>query len=195
MVLLGLPQEGGKLHGFRSVRTRSRACEFAILIDPSRWQLERHKLVNVCGTQIMKAIFVRIHCANQHRVASTGSSTRTVPSPDSRLQIVITKKHRGLASGSHNFHADERRAVFQSIAGAIDSSLPWILVGDLGCGPVSACTLMAYGRAGQSPISDCHSVVDDMKIAYAVGSGLELSGSQIPDVAVDNTRLVQWSLH
>ena len=54
--------------------------------------------------------------------------------------------------------------------------------------------MIAYVRAGQSPISDCHSVVDDMKIAYAVGSGLELSGIQIPDVVVDNARLVWWSL-
>ena len=76
------------------------------------------------------------------------------------------------------------------MAGAIDSDRPWLLVGDLGCGPLSACLYLGDTNLG----SDCHTVMDDTRMVYAVGNCLALSGFLFPDNAVRDVRLIDWTL-
>ena len=124
VVAMGLPEENIKFDGWTAVGTRTSAGGCAILLDPAHWHVDRQRVVKAGGVQNCKALFVQLRSVNPHRDASTGSSTQTVSSPDPGLQIVITKNHRGLFSEGQQFDADERRAVFQIIASAIDPSLP-----------------------------------------------------------------------
>ncbi len=74
----------------------------------------------------------------------------------------------------------------------MDGSVPWIVVGDLGCGVWTACLYLIKQTTG-SP-HPCRTLVDDEKLIYASGSGLALSGNEIPDAAVSNGRLIDWTL-
>ena len=169
---------GNHFGGWTAVTTPARSGACMLLLDPRRWLLDLKQVLDAGGEQHRKVIYVKLRSVDVHHAAT------------SCVQILVAKNHRGIPSEGQCFYSNIRRSVFQTMAGAIDSDRPWLLVGDLGCGPFAACFYLGHTLVR----SDCHTVQDDTNTVYAMGNCLALSGFLFPDNADSGARLIDWIL-
>ena len=169
---------GKHFGGWTAVTTPTPSGACMLLLDPLRWLLDHKEVLDAGGEQHRKVIYVKLRSVDVHHAAT------------SCVQILVAKNHRGIPSEGQSFYSNIRSSVFQTMAGAIDPDRPWLLVGDMGCGPFSAG--FDLGRTWVS--SDCHTVQDDTNTVYAMGNCLALSGFLFPDDADSGARQIDWIL-
>jgi hypothetical protein len=123
--------------GWFSAGLASAAGNCMVLADGGKWKLESHKMLVVHLLQHRLALLVTLRSTGGDGAAGSGDQHSAAAAPDGQaLQVLVVRMYKGTNPADQQFDADARREVFANLAHGVNTSIPWIIAGDLGVGPL-----------------------------------------------------------